>query len=176
MMDEQQPGEGNPLPGADDITAPPQVREQPADSTEPAVTAQQADITKPITTIKPAGTSVTSIYTGNDSSPGPSSSPPLAADIDAPTKYCVEFVENNSKKWDGKRVWLEGEWLSDLFAKDELVPGKRLSLPFPSSRGSSETKDWNAILIDPNDHEMQPQVKRSKRKRSETVLTCNQCT
>lgn len=84
----------------------------------------------------------------------------------APPQYCVEFINNNSRKWDGKRVWLEGDWLSEMFDVDELVPGKKITLPFPSPNQSGKTKDWNAVVVNPD--EMQ-QPKRSKRKRSETA-------
>ena len=51
------------------------------------------------------------------------------------TKYCVRYEGNGSKKWDGKTIWLDGEWLHSLYDHSELVPGNKLSLPWMGKGG-----------------------------------------
>ena len=61
------------------------------------------------------------------------------------TEYCVEFVGNNSKSWDGKRAWLEKQWLEDMYTGSQLSPGSKISLPWPGKGG--KIKHWNAIVV-----------------------------
>ena len=58
-------------------------------------------------------------------------------------------VENNSsKRWDGKVLSLEGEWLESLYQPNKLVIGSKLKLPW-SGKGGKITY-WNAVGVDPN--------------------------
>ena len=42
-----------------------------------------------------------------------------------PAEYCVEF---KSKASDGKRAWLEKQWIEDLYMESQFSPGNRISL------------------------------------------------
>jgi hypothetical protein len=67
-------------------------------------------------------------------------------------KYYFEFCDNNSKRWDGRQLVGEEEWLEGLYEPDELVVGKRIELPFPV-KGSSSVKYWSAVIVYPNSAE-----------------------
>ena len=62
-----------------------------------------------------------------------------------PKEYIVKFEGNNSKKWDGREINLDGEWLESLYDPKELTSGKQLRLPWPEK----EEKYWNAVLMEP---------------------------
>ena len=64
------------------------------------------------------------------------------------TKYCVRYEGNGSKKWDGKMIWLDGEWLRSLYDHSELVPGNKLSLPWMGKGGRMTY--WSVVLVDPS--------------------------
>jgi len=42
----------------------------------------------------------------------------------------VQFEDNNSKKWDGKEVWLEAYVLDELYNSTEMLHGAKLMVPF----------------------------------------------
>ena len=48
-----------------------------------------------------------------------------------PKRYFVRFEGNQSKRWDGKEVELDGGWLESLYTPQELTTGSELSLPWP---------------------------------------------
>lgn len=62
-------------------------------------------------------------------------------------RYFVKFEGNNSKRWDGKEIELQGEWLESLYSTEELTPGKKLTLPWPG-KGKKVT-EWNVVVVDP---------------------------
>ena len=47
----------------------------------------------------------------------------------SPKQYTVCYHNNNSKKWDGCEIILDGDWLHTLYEPSELVPGKEVELP-----------------------------------------------
>ena len=51
-----------------------------------------------------------------------------------PKRYVVRFEGNNSKKWDGKEVWLDVEVLGELYSENELVDGCKITIPWKSRR------------------------------------------
>ena len=61
-------------------------------------------------------------------------------------KIPICFVNNNSKKWDGKIVDESIEWLSSVYPNGELAPGKELELPYEKKHGI--IKKWNAVIVD----------------------------
>ena len=62
--------------------------------------------------------------------------------------YLVRFEGNNSKKWDGHDVELDGEWLESLYDVSELqIPGKQLNLPWPGK--GRQIRQWNAVVSTP---------------------------
>lgn len=62
-------------------------------------------------------------------------------------KYCIRYENNNSKRWDGKRILLDGEWLESLYPGEDLMPGKVVRLPWKKKGGVSY---WNAVVGDEN--------------------------
>ena len=64
-----------------------------------------------------------------------------------PKRYVVRFEGNNSKKWDGKEVWLDAEVLDELYSKNELVHGCKITVPWKSKK---KITHWNAVFIDPS--------------------------
>ena len=64
------------------------------------------------------------------------------------SRYLVQYENNGSKRWDGKVLSLEGEWLESLYQPNELVIGSKLKLPW-SGKGGKIT-NWNAVVVDPN--------------------------
>ena len=84
--------------------------------------------------------------------------------------YLVRFQGNNSKKWDGHDVELDGEWLESLYDVSELKnPGKQLSLPWPGK--GKQIRQWNAVIStprgtesdDPAGEKPQPTKKKSRK-------------
>ena len=61
------------------------------------------------------------------------------------TKYCVRYEGNQSKRWDGREITLDGAWLESLYRPAELIPGKQLSLPWHGKGG--RVQSWKAVLI-----------------------------
>ena len=64
-----------------------------------------------------------------------------------PKRYVVRFEGNNSKKWDGKEVWLDAEVLDELYSENELVHGCTITVPWKSKKNITH---WNAIFINPS--------------------------
>jgi len=48
----------------------------------------------------------------------------------------VQYENNGSKKWDGKVLSLEREWLESLYHLNELVIGSKLKLPQSGKEGT----------------------------------------
>lgn len=63
-------------------------------------------------------------------------------------KYVVRFDGNNSKRWDGKEVWLDPEILDELYDSSELYNGANISVPWKGKGG--KISHWNAVFVDPN--------------------------
>ena len=61
-------------------------------------------------------------------------------------RYCVRFEGNRSKKWDGRQIMLESEWLESLYSRDDLCPGKIVELPW-EEKGAGCVK-WKAVIVD----------------------------
>ena len=56
-----------------------------------------------------------------------SSSSPVS--LEPPKRRCfAKFDGNGSKRWDGKEIEVQGEWLESLYSPEELAPGNRLNL------------------------------------------------
>ena len=54
-------------------------------------------------------------------------------------RHLVRFEGNNSKKWDGKEVWLDPYVFDELYDPKELLHGAKLSVPFKVRGGKSPT-------------------------------------
>ena len=61
----------------------------------------------------------------------------------ATRRYFVTFEGNQSKRWDGKEVELDGGWLESLYSWEELTAGRKLSLSWPG-KGKKVT-NWSVV-------------------------------
>ena len=68
-------------------------------------------------------------------------------DCDKPKHYIVRFEGNNSKRWDGKKSWIEAGVLDELYTKEELVHGTEIMVPW---RSKGKITHWKGIFIDHN--------------------------
>ena len=64
------------------------------------------------------------------------------------SRYLVQYENNGSKRWDGKVLFMDGEWLESLYQPNELVIGSKLKLPWSGKGG--KISYWNAVVVDPN--------------------------
>ncbi len=69
------------------------------------------------------------------------------AKLPSDIKYSVRYEGNNSKRWDGKEILIDGEWLEDLYNPEDLVVGKEVLLPWAGKRG--KVVEWKGILVGP---------------------------
>ena len=63
-------------------------------------------------------------------------------------QYIVRFNDNNSKRWDGKEVWLDTKILNELYDSSELFDDANIIVPCKGKGG--KISHWNAVFIDPN--------------------------
>ncbi len=56
--------------------------------------------------------------------------------------YVVQFKGNSSKKWDGKQITVDGDWLEEVYNKLELCPGRIIDLDYGESDGN-----WRAMIV-----------------------------
>ena len=62
--------------------------------------------------------------------------------------YCVRYEGNNSKRWDGKEIWLEATVLDELYEPTQLTYGSHVSIPWKGKGG--RISYWNAVIVNPN--------------------------
>ena len=60
-------------------------------------------------------------------------------------EYTVRFKGNCSKRWDGKDIVVDGEWLEELYNKEELCPGRVIELPWEGKDGKSV--GWRVVIV-----------------------------
>jgi len=76
------------------------------------------------------------------------------------SKYFVRYEGNNSKRWNGKVIQLEGEWLESLYSTEELIVGAKVVLPWQGKAGSV-VQEWNAVIVEPEDQSPRPKSSAS---------------
>lgn len=54
--------------------------------------------------------------------------------------YIVRFKGNNSRRWDGKDIIFDGEWLEETYSKEKLCPGRVLEIPYHG-------KGWRVVIM-----------------------------
>ena len=69
------------------------------------------------------------------------------ASIMASKNYVVRFENNNSKKWDGKEIWVEREILDELHESTELYHSAKITYPWRGKGG--KITQWNVVFVDP---------------------------
>ena len=52
-------------------------------------------------------------------------------------QYTILFDGNNSKRWDGKEMWLDVEVLDELYESNELYHGTNVTVPWKGKEGKS---------------------------------------
>ena len=60
-------------------------------------------------------------------------------------KYIVRFEGNSSKRWDGKEIEVDGEWLASFCESSVIVPSTCLQLPWKGKGG--EIVQWNVVVV-----------------------------
>jgi hypothetical protein len=60
-------------------------------------------------------------------------------------EYVVRFKGNQSARWDGKDIVVDGDWLEELYSKAELCPGRIIQLPWEGKDGKSV--DWKVMIV-----------------------------
>ena len=60
-------------------------------------------------------------------------------------QYIIRF---ESKRWDGKEVWLDSEILDELYNSSELFHGANITVPWKCKGGI--IIHWKAVFINPN--------------------------
>lgn len=60
--------------------------------------------------------------------------------------YCVKYENNNSKRWDGKTVMIDGEWLHSVCNTSNVHCGDKVKLPWTAKKGKIQY--WNAVVVD----------------------------
>ena len=60
-------------------------------------------------------------------------------------EYVLRFKGNQSVRWDGKEIVLDGDWLEELYDKAELCPGRIVKLPWEGKNGKSV--DWKVMIV-----------------------------
>ena len=63
-------------------------------------------------------------------------------------KYRIRYEVNSSKRWDGREILLDVDWLESLYEPGELIAGKQVSLPW---QGKGNVKYWNAVILQQED-------------------------
>ena len=69
--------------------------------------------------------------------------------------YCVQYENNNSKRWDGKRVLIDGQWLHSVCDMSEIHCGDKIKLPWTAKKG--KVQYWNAVVVDNTAMESTPE-------------------
>ena len=64
------------------------------------------------------------------------------------TKYLVQYENNSSKRWDGRVLYIDGEWLESLYQPSKLSIGSKVKLPW--SRKKGRITYWNGVIVDLN--------------------------
>ena len=69
--------------------------------------------------------------------------------------YCVQYENNNSKRWDGKRVLIDGQWLHSVCDMSEIHCGDKIKLPWTAKKGKMQY--WNVVVVDNTAMESTPE-------------------
>ena len=70
---------------------------------------------------------------------------PLSALLTDKQKYCIRYEGNGSKRWDGKEILVDKDWLESLYDPVSLVDGKAVVLPWSGKKGAY--RDWKAVVV-----------------------------
>ena len=62
-------------------------------------------------------------------------------------QYCVRYEGNNSKRWVGYEIWVDAEYMEELFEPSALVPGYEVVLAWHQK---DNVTNWKAALVDPS--------------------------
>ncbi len=55
--------------------------------------------------------------------------------------------EITAKKWDGRVILVNGEWIESLYTPEDLIIGKEVLLPWAGKKG--KVQEWKAVLVCP---------------------------
>ena len=71
------------------------------------------------------------------------------------TSYCIRYENNASKRWDGKELLVDKDWLDEL--DPDIYTGKQIQLPWTGKKG--KTVLWNAVVVE-LDNSQKPSPKK----------------
>ena len=69
--------------------------------------------------------------------------------------YCIQYENNISKRWDGKRVLIDGQWLHSVCDISEIHFSDKIKLPWTAKKG--KVQYWNAVVVDNTAMESTPE-------------------
>ena len=69
--------------------------------------------------------------------------------------YCIQYENNKSKRWDGKRVLIDGQWLHSVCNISEIHCSDKIKLPWTAKKG--KVQYWNAVVVDNTAMESTPE-------------------
>ena len=132
--------------------------QQPASSLEPASALKPANLLHPDSStlelanpLHPSTNESSSFMQPAASAPEPASPlhctvEHLPSSLEPAQKYVLRYTGNHSKKWDGKEIILDRDYLQSLVEEEsELVPGGNVKLPWTKRGGGKEV--WNAVIV-----------------------------
>ena len=64
-----------------------------------------------------------------------------------PKHHCVRYEGNNSKRWDGKEIWLEVIVLDELYESTQLTHGSQVTILWKGK--GSRISYWKAVIVNP---------------------------
>lgn len=59
---------------------------------------------------------------------------------------CVRFEGNQSKRWDGKEVLIDYDWIKEIVDVTKLVPGNTVTIPWPTAKGG-DIQNWRGVVV-----------------------------
>lgn len=68
---------------------------------------------------------------------------------DVARNLCVRFEGNQSKRWDGKEVLIDYDWIKEEVDATQLLPGSTINIPWPIKGG--EIQNWKGIVVNIDD-------------------------
>lgn len=101
---------------------------------------------------------------GEETSPLATAVPTTAPDFTIPAKgkasVHVRYEGNNSKRWDGKVVKMDRDWMEDVCSQ-ELVVGTAVEMPWRGKGGKMVL--WKGVIVSDGDNEETPSACKKRK-------------
>ena len=86
---------------------------------------------------------------------------------------CVRFEGNQSKRWDGKEVLIDYDWMKKQIDATQLFPGSTINIPWPIKGG--ETQIWKGVVVSVDGASMGQDTATTAEKKAKGIKA-KQCT